>query len=293
MRKSGFSENRGYFVNSLRETTESKHAPAGPLVLVADDHEDMRLLFRTVLEARGYSVIEAADGEEIVRTAESARPDLILMDGSLPRLSGVDATRRIRRSAHIGHVPIVFISGHAGLSSLALAREAGCDEYLVKPFDLVQLENVLEKYCGNRCLKPGPFSFTRSMTPLLFPQDLLGLFELDGAGKVLYYRMDSGDTSPELTGHNFYDDVASFDNVDEFRQCVTNFTRGAKAADSFDFDCHYEGSDHPVRVLLARISEHVNRNDTKSVLVHIRRAINNSLRPRNTEVNTNERDVDQ
>lgn len=83
------------------------------------------------------------------------------------------------------------------------------------------------------------------------------------------------------------------DHVDEFRQCVTDFTRGAKAADSFDFDCHYEGSDHPVRVLLARICEHVNRNDTKSVLVHIRRAINNSLRPRNTEVNTNERDVDQ
>ena len=150
-------------LSSLRETTEAKHTVAQPLVLVADDHEDTRLLFRTVLEVRGYSVIEAADGEETVRTAESARPDLILMDGSLPRLSGIDATRRIRRSAHIGHVPIVFISGHAGLSSLARAREAGCDEYLVKPFDLAQLENVLEKYCGNRCLEPGPFSFTRSV----------------------------------------------------------------------------------------------------------------------------------
>lgn len=140
-----------------------KHAIAQPLVLVADDHEDTRLLYRTVLEVRGYSVIEAADGEETVLTAENARPDLILMHGSLPRLSGVDAARRIRRSAHIGHVPIVFISGHAGLSSLALAREAGCDEYLVKPFELAQLEKLLEKHCGNRCLKLGPFSFTRSV----------------------------------------------------------------------------------------------------------------------------------
>ena len=149
--------------SSLLESTEARHAPARPLVLVADDHEDTRLLFRTVLEARGFDVIEAADGEETVRTAESAQPDLILMDGSLPRLSGVDATRRIRSSDHIAHVPIVFISGYAGASSIALAREAGCNEYLVKPFDLAQLEDVLEKYSGNQLRELSPFNFTRSV----------------------------------------------------------------------------------------------------------------------------------
>jgi len=120
-------------------------------------------LFRTVLEVRGYGVIEAADGEETVRTAESARPDLILMDGSLPRLSGVDATRQIRNSPHIGQVPIVFISGHTGAAFLARAREAGCDEYLVKPFDLAQLEDVLEKYRDNRRPELAPLSFRRSV----------------------------------------------------------------------------------------------------------------------------------
>ena len=98
----------------------SSNAHARPVVLVADDHEDTRLLFRTVLE--------------------------ILMDGSLPRLSGLDATRQIRGSADIGKVPIVFISGHAGNAFIASAREAGCDEYLVKPLQLAQLERVLEKY---------------------------------------------------------------------------------------------------------------------------------------------------
>jgi CheY-like chemotaxis protein len=140
-----------------------RHPPARPLVLVADDHEDTRLLFRTVLEMRGYGVIEAADGEETVSTAERARPDLILMDGSLPRLSGLDATRRIRGSDHIRHVPIVFISGHASAYSLALAREAGCNEYLVKPFEIPQLEDVLEKYCGNERSERSPFSLTRSV----------------------------------------------------------------------------------------------------------------------------------
>jgi CheY-like chemotaxis protein len=133
-------------LNSLQEIIGAKRAQAQPLVLVADDHEDTRLLFRTVLEVRGYTVIEAADGEETVRIAESVCPDLILMDGSLPRLSGEDATRRIRSSNYIRHVPIVFISGHGGAAFLARAREAGCNEYLVKPFDLAQLEAVLQKY---------------------------------------------------------------------------------------------------------------------------------------------------
>ena len=125
------------------------YAPVRPLVLVADDDADTRLLFRTVLETRGYDVIEAADGEETVRVTESARPDLVLMDGGLPRLSGFDATRQIRASTHVGDVRIVFISGHAGPVFIARAREAGCDEYLVKPFALEQLEHVLEKYCNH------------------------------------------------------------------------------------------------------------------------------------------------
>ena len=134
-------------MSDLQQITDARDARARPLVLVADDDPDTRLLFRTVLEIRGYCVIEAADGEETVSAVESARPDLILMDGSLPRFSGLEAARQIRRSGHIGHVPIVFISGHAGAAFIEQAREAGCNEYLVKPLDLAQLEDVLEKYC--------------------------------------------------------------------------------------------------------------------------------------------------
>lgn len=126
---------------------------------------------------------------------------------------------------------------------------------------------------------------------VLTTQALLGLFELDGAGKILYYRTDDASLSPDMTGHNFYDEVAPFENIEEFRQCVTDFTRGAKPADSFDFDCHYEGADHPVRVLIARICERLNRNSTKSVLVHIRQGVTLT----GAEISggeRNERDVD-
>lgn len=131
---------------------------------------------------------------------------------------------------------------------------------------------------------------------LVTAQELLGLFELDGTGKILYYRKDSREKSVgfslEMAGHNFYDEVAPFENVEQFRRCVVEFTRGAKAADSFDFDCHYEDSDHPVRVLLARISERLNRNNTKSVLMHIRRGGTLTRRPGNFRGDGDERDVD-
>src|SRR3712207_2506401 len=107
-------------LSNLRNATGERHAaPARPLVLIADDDDDTRLLFRTVLEIRGYSVIEALDGEEAVRLAESARPDLILMDGSLPRLDGLNAKRRIRSFGRAGRVPIAFISGRAEAAFLA------------------------------------------------------------------------------------------------------------------------------------------------------------------------------
>lgn len=137
-------------LSNLRNAAGASDAPpAGALVLVAEDDEDTRFLFRTMLEIRGYRVVEAADGEEAVRLAEGARPDLILMDGSLPRVDGFDATRRIRRAGHAARVPIVFISGHAEAAFLAMAREAGCDEYLVKPLVPGQLGRVLEKFLGH------------------------------------------------------------------------------------------------------------------------------------------------
>jgi hypothetical protein len=110
---------------------------------------------------------------------------------------------------------------------------------------------------------------------VLTGQEFLGLFEIDKAGKVLYYRMDSGGepggTSPDIVGHDFYNEVARFENVDEFRRCVTEFIRSATAADSFDFECRYGDSAHRVKVLLARICESGNRENTKSTLVYLKR----------------------
>jgi CheY-like chemotaxis protein len=116
---------------------------AGPLVLVADDHEDIRFLIRYMLEARGCRVIEAANGLEAVEAALGWLPDLILMDVNLPRLDGLSATLRIREGARSGSVAVVAVSGHAAPEDRARALAAGCDGYITKPIDFGELNQVL------------------------------------------------------------------------------------------------------------------------------------------------------
>ncbi len=116
----------------------------GPHVLVAEDHEDTRVMLRVMVERRGCRVYEAVNGLEAVEAAERERPDLILMDGSLPLLDGLGATRRIRESAPLEEMWIVALNGWGtpGFHSAALA--AGCNDCLVKPIDFVQLKNLLD-----------------------------------------------------------------------------------------------------------------------------------------------------
>ncbi|HEX7177305.1 MAG TPA: response regulator [Pyrinomonadaceae bacterium] len=122
---------------------------ARPCVLVAEDHEDTRFMLRVFLEARGFDVIEAANGEDAIRLSESACPDLILLDGQLPRLDGVGVVSRIRSHDQSRRVPIVFLSGHAEPLARTAAFAAGCDDYLTKPFELVRLASVLRRHLSD------------------------------------------------------------------------------------------------------------------------------------------------
>jgi two-component system cell cycle response regulator DivK len=119
-------------------------------VLVVEDHEDTRYLLRLLLEKRGFSVIEAGDGFAAVDTAEREHPDLILLDGSLPLLDGIAVTRRLRDMPAFSAVPIVFLSGHVESEHRAAALDAGCDEYMIKPFDLARLDNILTRHLHGR-----------------------------------------------------------------------------------------------------------------------------------------------
>jgi hypothetical protein len=101
---------------------------------------------------------------------------------------------------------------------------------------------------------------------------LLGLFEIDTAGTILYSRIELDGAAHDVTGRNFYTDVAAFANVGEFRQRLDTFSQGSLPAGSMDFNCLYDDGALPVRVLFTRIRERTSRELTKSILIHIRRA---------------------
>jgi len=114
--------------------------------LVVEDFEDSRFMMRRLLEMAGYSVLEASDGEQAVKLALQERPELILMDLSLPKLDGLAATRQIRKLRGLGKVPIVAVSAHDAPESRDEALAAGCDEYVTKPIDFDQLYALLNRF---------------------------------------------------------------------------------------------------------------------------------------------------
>ena len=112
-------------------------------VLVAEDNADVRLMMRTLLEMKGYGVVEAGDGHETLSVAQDARPDLILMDLQLPRLNGFAVTRLIRQHEALKGVPILIVSGHDPAKHRTLALAAGCNGYVQKPVDFDHLERLI------------------------------------------------------------------------------------------------------------------------------------------------------
>src|SRR6185436_10371211 len=102
-------------------------------VLLVEDTEDNRQMMRRLLEMSGYEVIEAINGEEAVRLASEARPQIILMDLSLPLIDGLTATRRIRSLPYLSDVPIIAVSAHDTADFHSEALAAGCNAYVTKP----------------------------------------------------------------------------------------------------------------------------------------------------------------
>jgi len=124
----------------------SRTGDSPPLtIMVVEDFEDNRFMMRRLLEMSGYQVLEAINGEEAVRLAQRERPHLILMDLSLPQLDGLAATRRIRQHPELRAVPIVAVSAHDTADFHADALAAGCNDYVTKPIDFDQLEELLNR----------------------------------------------------------------------------------------------------------------------------------------------------
>lgn len=129
---------------TIRVTTHTNMQSA-PLILVAEDEDSNYELVRIVLQKR-YRLLRAKNGIEAVTLSEDEHPNLILMDIRMPDMNGLDATRIIKEVNH--DMPIVALSAYAFEENIREAKEAGCNEFMAKPFRVEDLLDVVQKYVG-------------------------------------------------------------------------------------------------------------------------------------------------
>ena len=110
-----------------------------PKILLVEDNEMNRDMLSRRLERKGYEVVIAVNGQEGVELVSSTRPDLILMDLSLPIIDGWEATRRIKADPATARIPVIALTAHAMAEDRAKAMAAGCDDFDIKPVDLPRL----------------------------------------------------------------------------------------------------------------------------------------------------------
>jgi len=117
--------------------------PANLTILLVEDDEDTRYLMRLELERRGYRLIEAEDGEKAVALAQQEHPDIILMDISLPRMDGLEATKLIRNHDRMHAIPVVAVTAHQESDYREEAKASGFDAYVTKPIDFDWLSELM------------------------------------------------------------------------------------------------------------------------------------------------------
>jgi two-component system cell cycle response regulator DivK len=116
-------------------------------ILIVEDVELNRDLLVQLLES-SYRLVLAEDGQIALQKASAAKPDLVLMDLSLPRMDGWEATRRLKSDRELSAIPVIVLSAHAMEGDEERARQAGCDGFLTKPIDETLLFETLAKHLG-------------------------------------------------------------------------------------------------------------------------------------------------
>lgn len=123
-------------------------------VLLAEDNVDNREMLTRRLEKKGFVVVCAVDGKEATERAVDSAPDLILMDVSMPILSGIEATLWIRANAPDKDVPIIALTAHAMEGDRQKCLDAGCNDFATKPVDFKLLMILIDKYCRPAAAQP-------------------------------------------------------------------------------------------------------------------------------------------
>ncbi|GBE12738.1 MAG TPA: response regulator [Desulfobacteraceae bacterium] len=115
-------------------------------ILVVDDNLDSRELVIKILKNKGLQLVEAVDGEDALEKVTTERPDLILMDISLPKIDGYEVTRRLKSDQNFAAIPIIALTAHAMKGDREKALAAGCEGYITKPINVHDLYDRIKPF---------------------------------------------------------------------------------------------------------------------------------------------------
>lgn len=131
---------------------------AGEKILIVDDDPDIRDVLRITLEAEGYRILEAGDGEEALRVVRQSTPHLLIVDYVMPRLNGHEVCAVLKKDLLLRHLPIIMLTGKGETADKVRGMEAGADDYVVKPFEpkelLVRVKTLMRRTASDLDANP-------------------------------------------------------------------------------------------------------------------------------------------
>ncbi len=132
-------------VVSLNDFRELRKNIDTKTILVVDDDEIMRNALKRILEGEGYNVVLAMDGLELSKTLETSRLDMILLDVNLPWVDGIELCRLIKTHHSLKKIPLVMVSARNSKEDVEKGFDAGCDDYVTKPFEIDHITGVIQQ----------------------------------------------------------------------------------------------------------------------------------------------------
>lgn len=185
----------------------SRGAPPPWRVLIADDDPYIRQMLELALCEDGFEVICAADGYELVCLAQERAPNLILVDLSMPRMSGHEAIRQMRNDTRTAHIPMLILTARSGVKDIVTGFETGADDYIAKPFDINELLARIKSHLRRSVQRPVLNPLTGLPGGVLISQELRHRLGRPQPLALLYADIDSFKAFNDIYGFSRGDQV--------------------------------------------------------------------------------------
>lgn len=143
LKRQRLAENKVVNLSDFRQLKKNKESRT---ILVVDDDEIMRNAMKRILDDEGFQVLMAEDGIELSKILETTKLELVLLDVNLPWVDGYELCRIIKGNTSLKGVPLVLVSGRKKQEDIEAGFQAGCDDYLTKPFDVSQMLGAIRKH---------------------------------------------------------------------------------------------------------------------------------------------------